>query len=77
MTIVTNEELTQQLSEALSRIAALEDRLAAEQVPTAAAWPTPATLDQGFLAGRWQRRDGATPAEGLPPSYVSEAPADG
>jgi hypothetical protein len=66
--------LTRQLSNALSRIAALEAQV--EQLPTPGqtAWPTPDTVVQGFLAGRWQRRDGniyEQPVENIP-----EAPSD-
>lgn len=60
------------------RINALEVELARlRETPGTLGWPNVPTIAQGFAAHRWQRRDGATPAEGLPPTYVSEAPADG
>jgi hypothetical protein len=66
-------ELTQQLSDALSRIAALEERLA-RATPGQTSWPTDATITQGFLAGRWQRRDGDSYQEPL--VNIPEAPYD-
>jgi hypothetical protein len=66
-------ELTQQLSDALSRIAALEERLA-RATPGQTSWPTDATITQGFLAGRWQRRDGDGYQEPL--VNIPEAPYD-
>jgi hypothetical protein len=59
------------LSSALSRIAELEVAVA-RATPGQLQWPTDATITQGFLAGRWQRRDGYTqPIENIP-----EAPFD-
>jgi hypothetical protein len=65
--------LTRQLSSALSRIAELEVAVA-RATPGQLQWPTDATITQGFLAGRWQRRDGdgyTQPIENIP-----EAPFD-
>lgn len=60
------------------RINALEVELARlRETPGTLGWPNDPTIAQGFVAHRWQRRDGATPTGGLPPTYVSEAPADG
>lgn len=60
------------------RINALEVELARlRETPGTLGWPNDPTIAQGFAAHRWQRRDGATPTGGLPPTYVSEAPADG
>jgi hypothetical protein len=66
--------LTRQLSHALNRIAALEAQV--EQLPTPGqtAWPTPDTAVQGFLAGRWQRRDGNIYTQPL--ANIPEAPSD-
>jgi hypothetical protein len=61
------------LSSALSRIAELEVAVA-RATPGQLQWPTDATITQGFLAGRWQRRDGdgyTQPIENIP-----EAPFD-
>jgi hypothetical protein len=62
------------LEEYERRLAELEARMA-QVSELMAGWPTPATLLQGFLAGRFQRRDGhgyQQPLENIP-----EAPADG
>jgi hypothetical protein len=61
------------LSSALSRIAELEVAVA-RATPGQLQWPTDATITLGFLAGRWQRRDGdgyTQPIENIP-----EAPFD-
>jgi hypothetical protein len=61
------------LEEYERRLAELEARMA-QVSELMAGWPTPATLLQGFLAGRFQRRDGhgyQQPIENIP-----EAPAD-
>jgi hypothetical protein len=65
--------LAQQLSAALSRIAELEVAVA-RATPGQTKWPTDATITQGFLAGRWQRRDGDGYQEPL--ANIPEAPAD-
>jgi hypothetical protein len=62
------------LSSALSRIAELEVALA-RTTPGQTKWPTDATITQGFLAGRWQRRNGDGFQEPL--VNIPEAPADG
>jgi hypothetical protein len=65
--------LSRQLSSALGRIAELEVAVA-RATPGQLQWPTDATITQGFLAGRWQRRDGdgyTQPIENIP-----EAPFD-
>jgi hypothetical protein len=62
------------LEEYERRLAELEARMA-QVSELMAGWPTPATLLQGFLAGRFQRRDGhgyTQPIENIP-----EAPATG
>jgi hypothetical protein len=56
------------------RLAELEARMA-QVNELMAGWPTPATLLQGFLAGRFQRRDGDGYQEPL--QNIPEAPADG
>ena len=65
--------LTRQLSSALSRIAELEVAVA-RATPGQLQWPTDATITQGFLAGRWQRRDGDGYTQAL--SNIPEAPFD-
>jgi hypothetical protein len=62
------------LSAALSRIAALEAQVEQLPVPGLTAWPTPDTVAQGFLAGRWQRRDGNIYQQPL--ANIPEAPSD-
>jgi hypothetical protein len=60
------EEYERRLAEVEARMAQVSELMAG--------WPTPATLLQGFLAGRFQRRDGhgyTQPIENIP-----EAPAD-
>jgi hypothetical protein len=62
------------LEEYERRLAELEAQMA-QVSELMAGWPTPATLLQGFLAGRFQRRDGhgyQQPLENIP-----EAPSDG
>jgi hypothetical protein len=62
------------LEEYERRLAELEAQMA-QVNELMAGWPTPATLLQGFLAGRFQRRDGhgyTQPIENIP-----EAPATG
>jgi hypothetical protein len=61
------------LTEQERRIAELEARMA-EIDALMAGWPTPATLLQGFLAGRFQRRDGDSYQQPL--ANIPEAPAD-
>jgi hypothetical protein len=65
--------LTRQLYNALSRIAELEVAVA-RATPGQLQWPTDATITQGFLAGRWQRRDGDVYQESL--VNIPEAPYD-
>jgi hypothetical protein len=61
------------LQDAQRRIAELEARME-EIAALMAGWPTPATLLQGFLSGRWQRRDGDGYQQAL--TNIPEAPAD-
>jgi hypothetical protein len=61
------------LEEYERRLAELEARMA-QVSELMAGWPTPATLLQGFLAGRFQRRDGHGYNQPLP--AIPEAPAD-
>jgi hypothetical protein len=61
------------LEEYERRLAELEVRMA-QVSELMAGWPTPATLLQGFLAGRFQRRDGHGYSQPLP--AIPEAPAD-
>jgi hypothetical protein len=65
--------LSRQLSSALGRIAELEVAVA-RATPGQLQWPTDATITQGFLAGRWQRRDGDGYTQAL--SNIPEAPFD-
>jgi len=64
------------LTEHERRIAVLEARLA-EIDALMAGWPTPATLLQGFLANRYQRRDGDGFSYQESLANIPEAPADG
>jgi hypothetical protein len=61
------------LQDTQRRLAELEARME-EIAALMAGWPTPATLLQGFLSGRWQRRDGDGYQQAL--TNIPEAPAD-
>jgi hypothetical protein len=63
--------------ELTARIDRLEHELAklqSERETVLTGWPNEPTIAQGFMSGRWQRRDGDSYTQGL--ANIPEAPYD-
>ena len=65
---LTVDELTQRIDRLERDLA----KLLSERETAFTGWPSAPTIAQGFMAGRWQRRDGAD----YPALSIPEAPSD-
>ena len=65
---LTADELTQRIDHLEHQLA----KLLSERETAFTGWPSAPTIAQGFMAGRWQRRDGAD----YPALSIPEAPSD-